>query len=294
MFLGGNKMKRKLIALLLILSVLLGFAACGKKATDETTTAAPEETTAAEESSETAAETEQNTDASETQATSEAPSQGNNPTEAPSSPSGDVISNSSTKQQIADYYNKATAATKKANKLRGKESVELSKISVNNNDSGAIISFIKGILGSVIESNFEVSDSKPIPYHDQEVNVLADDIKSFSVTDNGDTYTLKIMPKDDINPKKSLEGSTGRFFPIVENIKEIAAGVPGVKFEGGVEQGVTADYKDAVIEVKIDKKTYEIVGGTYSMNIYLNINKASASIFKVDKATAIISYKLVL
>ena len=196
-----------------------------KKATDETTTAAPEETTAAEESSETAAETEQNTDASETQATSEAPSQGNNPTEAPSSPSGDVISNSSTKQQIADYYNKATAATKKANKLRGKESVELSKISVNNNDSGAIISFIKSILGPVIESNYEVSDSKPIPYHDQEVNVLAMTLRA-SVTDNGDTYTLKICPRMTSTLRRALRVLQADSSPLLKTLRKLPQAFP--------------------------------------------------------------------
>ena len=165
---------------------------------------------------------------------------------------------------------------------------------MNGNDSGVIVSTIRSIIAPLVKSNYEVSDSKPIPYDDQEVNVLPDDIKSFSIQDNGSTYTLKIQPKDDINPKKSLEGSTGRFFPVVENIKDIAAGVPGVKFEGGVEQGVTADYKDASIEVIIDKTTYEITGGTYKLNIYLNINKASYTLIKVDHATAIISYTLSL
>lgn len=111
---------KAVVSILLIMSLLFGFAACGKdkKGTDETTTAADttaEETTAAIE--DTTAATDETTPTGETQAPTEATTAGTGETQAPTQGQTQPPANSkfpigTDKAAIVNFYNTAANAVK--------------------------------------------------------------------------------------------------------------------------------------------------------------------------------------
>lgn len=205
--------------------------------------------------------------------------------------SGD-ITNASSNEQIAAYYNEVMKISKADKSLQGDDELSIGDVNINGKTNETTKSMITSIGNSAIKA-FSGDDYEVyLPYIDKAVEVLPQDIESFNVTDNGDTLTLKITPVKEENVSKRLNGPQGRFFEVYEDIQGAVSQVSQISFPDGVENSLIIDYYGGSVEFKIDKKTKKVISGTTHMVAILNITNAKVAVINLRNATISLNYKV--
>lgn len=205
--------------------------------------------------------------------------------------SGD-ITNDSSKEDIANYYNEVMKIARADESFQGDDNLSISDIQLNGETKESVKNMILSIGNSAINSSSGGDYEIHVPYFGQDVQVLPDDIESFSVVDNGDTLTLNIKPVAEENVTKRLNGPHGRFFEVYEDIQSAVSQVDQISFPDGVDNSLKIDYYGGTVNFTIDKKTKKILSGSTDMVVLLNITNAKVSILTLKSCTVTLSYKV--
>lgn len=274
---------KKILAVLLAVSMLFAFAACGGN--DEPTTTTTEEDIFAGLEDETVEDTVANTaddttvapvseDASAaTEAASEAASaEETTAAETTAAPAG---LNSSDVNEVLAYYNAAVAKTKKITKT---EKMSLKSEITGDGFLGTALAVLQPIIEDVVAKQGGTKEGNIPGANDGALRLQAGDIaKAVASSKNGKT-TIAIQLKDQVDGPEAKDGET--VGPVSRGIGTLG-NIDGALTELGasISEGretVKLTYNNATIKVVIDESTGKIVDGSWKYDI--NIDVASAKI----------------
>ena len=254
---------KKILAVLLALTMIFAFAACGGKTEKPTE---PEATEAASE----AEATEAASEAESTEAASEAES-----TEAATEATKGL--NSEDAAAVVAYYNEAVKASKD-NAPKGKQTMKLIDGSLGGDGAvGAILKILEPAAVKALEKNSTSTDYIP----GNETDVLVSDVSSATaVSKNGvTTINLKLKTQTD-----GSDGDAHNGGPVARGVGTLGS-IDGALKELGAElvsgrDTVKLTYNNAYVTVKVDEETGKIIGGTwhYLVNIFIGEAKAKLGI----------------
>lgn len=267
---------KKLLAILLALTMLVAFAACGDKTEDptepaeSTTEAASEEATEAP--SEDASAEATSEDASAT-AASEAASSEAASSEVASTEASKGL-NSTDAAAVIAYYNAAVKATDKA--PAGKQTMKLVDGSLGGDGAiGAILKVLEPAAVKALEKNSTSTDY--IPGHEADL-LPTDAVKATATSKNGVT-TIEITLKeqtDGPNADAHTAGPVARGIGTLGSIDTALAELGAEISEG--RDTVKLTYKNAYIKCTVDENTGKITGGTWHHLVDIKIGEAKAKI----------------
>ena len=267
-------MKKILIFITIASIVILTFTACGSKTGTDTETV-PEQTEeavtklSAEEVTEEAASVPDSTEASETEPETNAEGETEGESEAPQETPSSI-------EDIVAFYNTAVNKVKPQAK-----SITRTYHHVNiPTDSLELPSAIQGIGESAIKQFVKGSDEPeywttkedfnlgfPVGGTDYSSKMTPDMVKSATCTDNGKTYTVKIVLKDVsiVNPKKG-QGYAGVFNTVSASTFD-DINIPTVTFEKVSIRGINGS-----IKCTIDKETQRVTDITFENTDILDLS----------------------
>lgn len=269
-------MKKRILAILMVLALVLAFAACGKDAPETTTTEAETEITteAPSESKEDASEAvtdESATDVSEeeTEATAEAG-------KAPE-----------TTEEIVAYFNEAVNNAKSNSKSITQN---YSKKALNGSCTlpsslntllkllGGADKFIGDQLAKNSQGSQVISKSGfPVENESYASKLTAADVSSATCTEANGKYTITLTTLPDGKSANIVHGSghAPKAFNVVlpgtvnDNIPGPAQGIVGT---------ATMNYPSATAKIVVDAATGNVLTADYSLNWTINFDKVGASL----------------
>lgn len=295
---------KKILAVLLALAMLLGFAACGGNNEDTTTTteedifaefeedttaaedvtedAAAEETTAAEE--ETTVTEEETTVAEETTADAEETTKAGETTAATTKAVTTAATtkaaskglNSEDAAEIVEYYK---AAAKKTGRITDTKKMWLAEDITGEGAVGTVLKTLQPLLKSVIEGLGSTKE-RDFPGSDDAVARItaADVAKAKAVSKDGKT-TIAIQLKEQVDGPDGngkTDGPVARGIGTLDGIEEALAEVDGEITRG--RDTVTLTYKNPTIKVVVDENTGKIIEGTWKYEINIDVADADLKI----------------
>ncbi len=276
----------KIISLVLAILMVLSLAACSPKGSDSESTSNQSANVQSDDIVDTTNDTSNtNADSSNTNVDS-----GNHPEQTANVQSG-YITNNSSKKEIANYYNEVMKISKTDESLIGEDDLSIKDIELNGNTNETVKNLIKSIGNSAISASSSDDYVVRLPYADKDVEVLPEDIESFSVIDNGDTLTLNIKPVAEENVSKRLDGPQGRFFEVYEDIQGAVSQVKQISFPDGIDKSLKINYYGGTVNFTIDKKTKKIISGTTEMVAIINMTNAKLTVFTLESCNISLSYK---
>ena len=278
-------MAKKIIAMLLALTFVFAFAACGGK--DDGTTTTPEETTAdpfAEVDDTTAAPVDDTTaevavsdpTAAPVEGTTAAPVEGS--TEAASEATTAAESkglNSTDIAEVVAYYNAAVIKTNKEGAPKGHSTMKLKGDITGDGAIGAILSVLSPAAEKALAKNSVETDYIP----GKGLLKPEDVTRAQAVSKNGvTTVTIALKSQTDGSDADSKAGPVGRGIGTLGSI-DSALKELGAELTSGRET-VKLTYDDAYIKCTINENTGKITGGTwhYVVNIFVGDAKAKLGI----------------
>ena len=287
---------KKLLAILLALTMVFAFVACGSKTTDETTTEATEEVT--EEITEATEEATEATDATE------ATEAGADATEASAEDASDASEsetettaadeglNSTDPAEVVAFYNAARKATKPAPK--GNQTMALVGDISGDGAIGAFAGPLTSAANSALSKNSKETDWIPAADH---ADIKPEDVTSAKATTKDGVTTIELKFKDqtdgpngDSNNGGAVARGVGTLGSIDGALNELGAEIS----EG--KDTVKLTYTDAYLKATI--KDGKITGGTwhYRVNILVGNAKAKLSILSANlkNLKATVDYKVVI
>ena len=183
--------------------------------------------------------------------------------------------------EIVEYYKNSVNYAKS----NGKNAVLVKNGVLNYNNivqAGSLSSAAESLIGmfmvgseSEIETLNETRAISDIPPAGINCNLTASGVKSATITDNGNTYTVVIVAKDCKNPTPGSDG-VGSLVNVVQSshVTGAIASVPGLELND-----VNIDYENVTVTAVIDKST----GGLLSMEI------DAPSILSLDAKLAVVT-----
>ena len=276
-------MKKKSMAIALIVVLIVSLAACSKKDTKKATqanAATQQSSEITSEAASTANTTSAQASATSTKAAVSNKTQANNAV---------ALSNSSSKSDVANFYNEMMKASKASKKVKGTDDVQMGDVSIKNY-SNTFISALKKAGAAGIKMGFKQKTNCTLPYANQTVNVLPSDIKSFSVKDAGSNYVLTIVPADENNQKKELSGPQGRFFTVFKDMQSAMQNVKSIKYKDGFDKDFQINYGGGTITVTVNKTTKQMFSGTYVMKATLVLTNVDIPLLPTVTGTACVIY----
>ncbi len=299
---------KKILAVLLALSMLLAFAACGgsKEPTTTEDTSAEEVTEeiseeVSEEVSEEASESATDASAADASATdaSAADASATDASAADASESETETTEAAkipqTTEEIVAYYNAARKATKPAPK--GHQTMDLSGDITGDGFMGAILGALTPAAKSALEKNSKDTDWIPADSH---ADIKVSDVKSATAKDDGKgNVVITIYFKDQTD---GPDGDPNNGGPVARGVGTLGS-IDNALNEMGAEitegrNTVKLTYTDAYLkDVKINQKSGKIVSGTwhYTVKIFVGNAKAKLGISATLKnLQAQVDYKVVI
>ncbi len=295
---------KKILAILLALSMLAAFAACGAKNTPETTTEAEsteeitdevtEEATepeSTEATSEDASATEASSEAATTEKASEAASEDASATDASETESTTEAPKApQTKEEIVAYFNEASNKVKTEAKSATRQ---YSKISLNGSTTlpsslNTILKLLGGadsFLGDQLAKNSkndpetftgaQIKATYPVEGESYVSKLTAADVKSATCTEQNGKYVITITTVEDgkSDSIKHGQGHAPKAFNVVlpgvvnDNIPGAAAGIVGT---------ATMNYPSSTVKVVIDPATGHVESAVYDLYWTINFDKVGA------------------
>jgi len=296
--------KKKILAVILALVMVLSFAACGGKteepaAPDEETTEAVAETEAVVEDEETLTEapeevTEEAAEAAE-EATEAPAAQEEEETEAPAEETTEEAKKvPETKEEIVEFYKAAAAASDKAG-VKTSNVMKLESLEGGSGGVGAFVNLLEPIVRNTLEKNSSTDNHITGGYQ----NLTADDVASATATDDGKytTVTINLKEQTDGMNGKSKEGHVGHGISVLDGMQQAVDQLSGLDVDasGGT---LAIRYNNAQIKVKIDNETGKIVSGTWSYKANVTIDNVIGKIgfvkVTLKGASAVISQTITM
>lgn len=284
---------KKLIALLMALSLVFALAACGGGEEEVTTTTdlfadettlAPEETTLADET----------TAADETTVADETTTASGETTTATAETTvaAEGGLNSTDVAEVVAYYNAAVIKTNKEGAPAGNSSMKLSGDISGDGFIGAILKVLEPAAKSALSKN-----STPTDYIPGKGALKPEDvIRAEAVSKNGvTTIKMSIKEQTDGSDADSTAGPVGRAIGTLGSI-DGALSELGAELTSGRDT-VKLTYKNSTIKCTINEKTGKITGGTwfYSVNILVGDAKAKLGISaNLKNLKAIVDYTVAI
>lgn len=282
---------KKILAVLLAFAMLFGFAACGGKDTDESTTsttedifAGLEDTTAAEDTTvaadatiaegETTAADESTTAAGETTAAADESTTAAGETTTAATTKASAGLNSTDAAEIVEYYK---AAVKKTGRVTDTKKMWLSGDITGEGAVGTALSILQPIIKSIVEGQGGTKE-RDLPGSDENVaRIQAGDVAKAVASSKDGKTTIAIQLKDQIDGPEAngkTDGPVARGIGTLEGL-DSALDTLGATISRGRET-VKLTYNNATIKVVVDEKTGKIIDGTWKYDI--NIDVADADI----------------
>lgn len=282
---------KKILAVLLAFAMLFGFAACGGKDTDESTTsttedifAGLEDTTAAEDTTvaadatiaegETTAADESTTAAGETTAAADESTTAAGETTTAATTKASAGLNSTDAAEIVEYYK---AAVKKTGRVTDTKKMWLSGDITGEGAVGTALSILQPIIKSIVEDQGGTKE-RDLPGSDGNVaRIQAGDVAKAVASSKDGKTTIAIQLKDQIDGPEAngkTDGPVARGIGTLEGL-DSALDTLGATISRGRET-VKLTYNNATIKVVVDEKTGKIIDGTWKYDI--NIDVADADI----------------
>lgn len=300
---------KKLLAVLLALSMLLAFAACGSKTNEDVTDEAEsvseeiseeiseEAEEASEEASEEAEESKEDAEESKEDASEDAKESKEDASEEKEEETTEEESKiPQTTEEIVAYYNAARKATKPAPK--GHQTMALVGDITADGALGAIASPLTSAANSALSKNSKDTDWIPAADH---ADIKVSDVKSATAKDDGKGNVVITIyfkdqtdgPNGDSNNGGPVARGVGTLGSIDTALNELGAEIS----EG--RETVKLTYTDAYVKnVVINQKTGKITGGEwhYKVNILVGQAKAKISIISANlkNLKAAVDYKVVI
>ncbi len=292
---------KKLLAILLTLSLVFAFAACGAKTVDEPETteaaatateaeAAATETEAATATEAEAAATETEAAATETEDATE-PEAAATETEDETEAEEEKEFNSTDPAEVVAFYNEARKATNPA--PHGHQTMGLTGSITGDGVIGVLLSVLEPAAKSALEKNSKETDW--IPGHDSN-DILASDVTSAKATTKDGVTTVELRFKDQVdgpNGDSKNGGAVARGVSTLGSIDNALNEMGATITEG--RDTVKLTYTDAYLTAKI--KDGKIVGGTwhYLVKIFVGDAKGKLGIsLNLKNISAAVDYKVVI
>ena len=292
-------MAKKIIAMLLALTFVFAFAACGGK--DDGTTTTPEETTAdpfAEVDDTTAAPVDDTTaevavsdhTAAPVEGTTAAPVEGS--TEAASeATTAPAAKKPESKEEIVAYFNSAVNTVKTDAKVVKRH---YSKISLNGSPTfpssiNNILKLLGGadkFLGEQLEKNSkgeetftgaQIKATFPVEGESYASKLTAADVKEAKITEKDGKYIIRVVTVADgkTDSIQHGQGHAPKAFNVVlpgvinENIPGVAQGIVGLS---------TVNYPSSTCTITVDPATGRVINADYDLKWTINFDKVGAII----------------
>lgn len=306
-------MSKKIIAILLALTFVFAFAACGGKTEDTTTTTAEttadpfaevDDTTAAPAAEDsTAAPAAEDTTAAGAEDTTAASQAADATTAAASESTTAAAAMPQTKEEIVNYFNTAINAVKPNAKSITRK---YSKITLNGTPVfpssinnilkllGGAESFLSEQLAknSKGEETYKGGDIKavfPVEGESYSSKLTAADVKEAKIVDKDGKYIIRITTVADgkSDSIKHGQGHAPKAFNVVlpgvvnENIPGVAAGIVGT---------ATMNYPSSTVTVTVDPATGRVLNADYDLKWTINFDKVGVVIPFTTNDYFIINY----
>lgn len=188
----------------------------------------------------------------------------------------------STEQIVAAYKSAAMKSNKKA---VSKQSIELKNISVNNGEYEGLFEFITPIMSKLLANNSKENNGITGGYN----NLVASDVASAKAYAYGNNIAIEMIMKEQISGARdnALEGSVGHAITAVGDIGVVTKQLEdlGLPLEIS-EKDTKIYYTKPVVKVLINKNG-EIVNGTWSYTVDINLNNYKAFGKKVDTTSVV-------
>lgn len=293
---------KKLIAILLVISMMFMFVACGGRDETPTTNIDTENTTEDQAVNSGDVDVEPSTDEN----VSEEPSTDENVTEEPVTDKEDDKNDKEeettvkeelpadpakwSKEQVVEYYKQSAIKTHPT--VKSSQTMELAKLVVNDGD-GALnffLNMIKPAISTVIKNNAMTYNGLTGGFE----NLKASDVKTAKAYKQGN-YTvveLYMVEQTDGMYGDAQAGTVGHAINVLGNIATAVDQFPqfDIKYK---EADITIRYADPTVKVRINDKGI-IEKGTWSYNAVIAIRHLEISGIMVDKADAIMKYVIVV
>ena len=270
---------KKLLAILLTLSLVFAFAACGAKSVDEPDTTEPEEITEVEAPEANATENEAEAATEEEAAATEEEAE------------EDKDFNSTDPAEVVAFYNAARKATNPA--PHGHQTMGLSGEITGDGVIGMLLSVLEPAAKSALEKNSKETDW--IPGHDSN-DILASDVTSAKATTKDGVTTVELRFKDQVDGPNGDSKNGG---PVARGVSTLGSIDNALNEMGAtITEGrdtVKLTYTDAYLTAKI--KDGKIVGGTwhYLVKIFVGDAKGKLGIsLNLKNISAAVDYKVVI
>ncbi len=289
---------KKILAILLVLSMMFVFTACGGNEDVPTTTNNNEESTSdqAVNSNDVDINEEEPTDEDvSTSSNNEEPTSNKNPNkddeedvskkeELPSDPS------KWTKAQVVDFYKQAAVKTHPT--AKSSQTMTMPKLVVNDGDGalGFFLNIIKPVINTVLKNNTISFNGITGGF----TKLQPSDVQSAKAYKDG-KYTvveMVMVEQTDGVDGEMKEGTVGHAINVLGNIKNATEQFPN--FDIDVENAdIKIHYAKPVVKVKINDKGI-VEKGTWSYTAQVNIKNLKIDNMMVDKAEAEIDYTIVI
>lgn len=297
-----KKTALKLLALLMALTLVVSFAACGKNGDGETTTAADETTTdsapvAATQPTEpivddATVQVEESTIGEETTIATEESSVPESSAADESTTKADEGFNSTDIAEVVAFYNKAHAATVAAGAPKGQSTMKLDGSITGDGAIGALLKVLSPVAKSALEKNSTATDYVP-----GKGKLTAADVSSASATtkDGVTTISIKLKPQTDGPTADPEAGPVGRGIGTLGNVDKAIQELGAELTEG--KDTIKLTYNNAYIECKVNEKTGKITGGTWHYTVNILVGEAKAKLgltFNLKNLKAKVDYKVAI
>lgn len=254
---------KKILAVLLALTMVLALAACGAK-TEETTTA-PEESEVITEAPVEEVPTEEATEAPSEEAEAPSEEESTEAEETKGLTSTDI-------KEVVDFYNAAQANTKE-NAPKGTNKMVLVGDITGDGALGVALKVAMPIIKSTLEKNSSTTDYIPGDADDSEI--LESDVTEASATSKNGVTTIYIKlknqtdgPQADAHTAGPVARGIGTLGNVDTAIQELGAEVYSGK------DTISLLYNDAYIKCTVDEETGRITGGTWHYKVNVSIANA--------------------
>lgn len=281
-YLGGIIMSKKILAILLALSFVFAFAACGAKGDEETTTIAETTEDIFAEVDETTAAAEETTVAEETTATGETTAAAEETTVAGETTTAEETTEAKNampegKEAIVAYYNTAINNAKKNSKSITSNYM---KHAVAGEITG-IPSALDSVGQSLIKDNMGEDDSKknvtwstaadknayfPVEGETYASKLTADDVKDAKIVEKNGKWVIRITTKDDPRSEGYAHGkghAPKAFNAVLPGI--IDGYIPGIAKSLFSVGTVATAYPASTVQVTVDPATGNVLNAHYML-----------------------------
>lgn len=280
---------KKILAILVAVSLIFTFAACNNNSNSEETTTVPTSNEAEETTTLTGSEADTSTEpSSETTTAGEIPS-GQETTAALTEQTTLAADPAQwTDEEIVEFYK--AAATKTHPTTQYSQTMTLDRMVVNEGDGalGFVIKIAKPAIAAVLEKNSTTIDGITGGYKD----LVVSDAKSIKAYKSGNYTVVEMTMKDQTDGKHghNMSGTVGHAITVLGDVSVAVAEFP--QFDIDTENAdIKIKYHNATVKVKINQNGI-IEKGTWKYTADVDIKNLTIKPITVKTADAAIGYDI--